>query len=261
MGKGSPAASATTTPPFPWEAAVKPCPSVCSTTPNVRNRGGEASGTGAEPRRLSARGRVWGCRRLKPEGLGPGPLAEGWGLASDFVTALPYYSGMTEPAASRRANVTVGTVGLAPLERLRAIARLLDSAIEIPGTRYRFGLDALIGLVPGIGDAAGAILSSFIIMQAARLGAPTATLVRMVGNVAVEMLVGLVPLLGDLFDVGWKANIRNVNLLEEHLRRPGVARAKSRRVLLLLGAGLVALLVIAVALGVLVANSIMELLK
>jgi hypothetical protein len=138
--------------------------------------------------------------------------------------------------------------------RLRALARLLDNAIQIPGTRYRVGLDALVGLVPVLGDVIGAIFSTFIVFQAARLGASKATLVRMVGNVALDTVVGEIPLLGDLFDAGWKANMRNLALLEAHLQRPVSTAKGSRKVLILVGGGLLLLLAGVVALGVLVAD-------
>jgi hypothetical protein len=168
---------------------------------------------------------------------------------------------MTDPVLRRRSDAVVATREPRELERLRTMARLLDSAARIPGTRIRFGLDALIGLVPGIGDAISAIFSAFIIYRAARLGAPRTTLVRMLANVGVDTIVGEIPLLGDLFDVGWKSNIKNLSLLEQHLQQPATARAGSRRVLVLLGAGLLVLLVVVVALGILVANFVWELLK
>ena len=141
------------------------------------------------------------------------------------------------------------------------MARLLDSAVRVPGTDLRFGLDAVIGLVPGIGDAISAIFSSFIVFHAARMGAPKSTLVRMMANVGLDTIVGAIPLLGDLFDAGWKSNNRNIALLEDHLRQPGAAKAGSRRVLLLLGGGLLVLFVGVIALGVVVANLVLELLK
>jgi hypothetical protein len=134
------------------------------------------------------------------------------------------------------------------------MTRLLDNAFRIPGTPYRVGFDAVIGLVPGIGDAIGAIFSTFIIFHAARLGTPTSTLIRMIANVGLDTIVGEVPLLGDLFDAGWKSNVRNMALLEEHLRQPAAAKRGSRRVLIGLGAGLVLLLAGVIALGVVVAN-------
>jgi hypothetical protein len=147
------------------------------------------------------------------------------------------------------------------LERLRRVARLLDSAIQLPGTQFRFGLDPLIGLVPGIGDAIGAIFSTMIVFQAARLGAPKSTLVRMMANVAVDTLVGEIPLVGDLFDFGWKSNTRNIALLEQHLDRPVAAKVASRRVLFLLGVGLLLLFAGVIALGIVLGHFLLESVK
>ena len=105
------------------------------------------------------------------------------------------------------------------LERLDFLATLLDSAVLIPGTKIRFGADAVIGLVPGIGDAITIALSAWIVYEAHRLGVPRHLLVRMIGNVAIDGLFGAVPLVGDLFDVMWRANKRNMRLLRQHLER------------------------------------------
>jgi len=147
------------------------------------------------------------------------------------------------------------------LAPLRAMTRLLDNAITVPGTRFRFGLDALIGLVPGIGDAAGAVFSSFIVYHAARLGASNATLARMIGNVALDTVVGQVPLLGDLFDAGWKSNTRNLALLEAHLDRPASTARASRRVMLLVGLALLLIVAGLIALGVLVVDFVIDQLR
>jgi hypothetical protein len=147
------------------------------------------------------------------------------------------------------------------LERLRRLARLLDNAIPLPGTRFRIGLDPIIGLVPGLGDVIGAIFSTVIVYQAARLGAPRSTLVRMLANIAVDTLVGEIPLLGDLFDFGWKSNTRNIALLEQHLDRPVAAKVASRRVLLLVGAGLLLLFAGVIALGVVLGHFLLESVK
>lgn len=147
------------------------------------------------------------------------------------------------------------------LAGLRTMTRLLDSAITVPGTRFRFGFDALIGLIPGVGDAAGAVFSSFIVYHAARLGASKATLGRMVGNVALDTIVGQVPLLGDLFDAGWKSNTRNLALLEAHLERPESTTRASRRVLLLVGLGLLLILAGVIALGVVVVSFVLDQLR
>jgi len=103
--------------------------------------------------------------------------------------------------------------------RLDALATLLDTAVLIPGTSVRFGLDALIGLVPGIGDAITTVLSLYIVHEARSLGAPGYVIARMLGNVALDGLIGAVPLLGDAFDVLWRANKRNMALLQAWLRR------------------------------------------
>jgi hypothetical protein len=147
------------------------------------------------------------------------------------------------------------------VERLRTLARLLDSAIPVPGTKYRFGIDAIIGLVPGIGDAISAMFSMFIVFQAARLGVSRATLMRMLGNVALDTVVGEVPLLGDLFDAGWKSNNRNIALLESHLERPTSTRRSSRRVMILVGVALLLLLAGVIAVGVLVAELVLSLVR
>lgn len=109
-------------------------------------------------------------------------------------------------------------------ERLRRFAWLLDELFRIPGTQQRVGLDALIGLVPGIGDTIGALLSTYIILEAARRGASIWTVTRMLANVGVETVFGAVPLLGDLFDVVFKANRRNIALLGETLERDAPPR-------------------------------------
>lgn len=105
------------------------------------------------------------------------------------------------------------------LARLRRFADLQDSRFSILG--IRFGLDALIGLVPGVGDAASAAMAAWIVAEAGKLGASKALLARMSFNVLLDLLLGAVPLLGDVFDVAFKANRRNVRLLERHLAGRG----------------------------------------
>lgn len=116
----------------------------------------------------------------------------------------------------------------ARVERYRALAELLDDAFRIPGTRIRFGLDPLIGLIPGLGDALGAGITGYLIVAAARHGAPRSVLTRMLVNVAVDLLLGLVPLAGDALDVGWRANAKNARLLEQYVAEPAGARRASR---------------------------------
>jgi hypothetical protein len=103
------------------------------------------------------------------------------------------------------------------IARIDALATLLDTAFIIPGTQVRFGLDALIGLVPGIGDAITTVMALFIVSEARALGAPPLLIARMVANVALDGLVGAVPLVGDAFDVAFRANRRNMALLRAHL--------------------------------------------
>lgn len=100
---------------------------------------------------------------------------------------------------------------------VRLLARWMDSAFTVPGTNIRFGLDSLIGLIPGAGDTVTSLVSLYILSAAHRQGASKATLLRMGFNVAVDLIVGAIPLLGDLFDVYFKSNQRNVALLERRL--------------------------------------------
>jgi hypothetical protein len=110
------------------------------------------------------------------------------------------------------------------LARLELIAHLLDTAFVIPGLNRRVGIDAIIGLVPVVGDLVTTALSSYIIYEAKRLGVPKHVLARMIANVALDGVVGMVPLFGDLFDAAFKANRRNVRILRAHLERTGGLR-------------------------------------
>ncbi|MBW4648347.1 MAG: DUF4112 domain-containing protein [Kastovskya adunca ATA6-11-RM4] len=112
----------------------------------------------------------------------------------------------------------------ASLRRLRQLSYLLDNAIPIPGTSYRIGIDPILGLLPGAGDLAGTAASAFIVVQAARWGLPRATLTRMALNILFETVVGSIPVLGDVVDAGWKANMKNMALLEAHLNHPQESR-------------------------------------
>ncbi|MGE5384298.1 MAG: DUF4112 domain-containing protein [Betaproteobacteria bacterium] len=132
-------------------------------------------------------------------------------------------------------------------ERVKAMAWLLDSAIRLPGG-FRIGIDALIGVVPVLGDAIGVLLSGYILMQAVRAGAPSSLLLRMGWNVAVEGVIGAVPLLGDIFDAAWKANMRNAALLDLHLQDPGASRKSSRFFAVILVLSLVVFLLLMAAL-------------
>jgi hypothetical protein len=105
----------------------------------------------------------------------------------------------------------------AQLQRLDAFANLLDARFRVPGTGWRFGLDSVVGLVPGVGDAATLAVALWVLLQAHRLGASKGILARMAGNVIVDAVFGSVPLVGDIFDVAFKSNRRNVALLRRHL--------------------------------------------
>jgi hypothetical protein len=172
------------------------------------------------------------------------------------VSRPPHAGGPGELARART------TAEDAHLRGVRVLARLLDEAITIPGTNVKVGLDPIIGFLPGAGDVVGGALSAYALLVAARLGAPKTVMVRMLGNVAIDAVVGAVPVLGDLFDFGFKANTRNVALLEQHVAAPAGAERASRGFVVLLVVA--ALLVIAgmVALGVLIArfvwNAVMQ---
>ena len=112
----------------------------------------------------------------------------------------------------------------AAIEReLRSLERLadwMDTRFSVPGTEFRFGLDGLLGLVPGIGDSVTVLPAAYVIMRARAIGTPPHVQARMVGNVIMDLLVGAIPIVGDLFDFGFKANRRNITLLREHFGSP-----------------------------------------
>jgi hypothetical protein len=137
--------------------------------------------------------------------------------------------------------------------RIRSLARVLDTAVRIPGTDIRFGLDSIIGLIPGLGDVSGAVLSGYIVLASARLGVPPSVVSRMILNVLVDTAIGTVPVIGDVFDVAWRANIRNADLLEKHAALPAATTRSSRAIiigavvaLILLAAGAVTVSVLLV---------------
>ena len=113
------------------------------------------------------------------------------------------------------------------LARLRAIATILDDAVRVPGTRFRVGLDPLLGLIPGAGDAVTGAVAAYAIVLAARLGAPAVVIGRMAANVLIDVGTGTIPLLGDLFDFGWKSNRKNLQLLERYQQQPQQVSAAS----------------------------------
>lgn len=118
----------------------------------------------------------------------------------------------------------------------RTVARVLDGIVPLPGGA-RLGLDSIIGLIPGFGDLAGAAASAYIVLLAIRAGVSRAAVVRMIGNIALDTVVGSVPLLGDLFDLGWQSNLRNVAIMERDLGATGVRRHTSKAVLVAIVVG------------------------
>ncbi len=129
------------------------------------------------------------------------------------------------------------------VQRVRQLAKLLDEAILIPGTNKRIGLDPIIGLIPGGGDTVTMLMSAYIVVEAALLGLPATTLLQMVGNIVIDAFVGTVPVVGDLFDVVSKANMRNLKLLDAHLAEPEF-RAKSDKLLVIFIVVLLAIVIV-----------------
>jgi Domain of unknown function (DUF4112) len=147
------------------------------------------------------------------------------------------------PIVATTKNWTDATVERQPagIDRL---AWWLDNAITVPGTRFRIGFDALIGLIPGVGDLIGALLSSYIIAVAASQGLPPSALARMAINVGLEAIVGVVPIVGDLFDAVWKANQRNIRLMAQFQRTPAAARRQSQAIVAAWATGVIAFIVV-----------------
>ena len=132
------------------------------------------------------------------------------------------------------------------LKRMRQLSQLLDGAIAIPGTKHRIGLDPILGLIPGGGDTVSAALSGYIIIEAARMGLPRKVLMQMVGNLVIDTVAGSVPVVGDVFDVFSKANMRNMQIVESHAQVP-TPSAKTDK--LFIGLLIIGLLGFALAVG------------
>lgn len=162
--------------------------------------------------------------RLNPARLAPGG-DRGCLAAGRCVMAFPDRAAPdpTRPLAPPARSRPEGE-----LRRARAVAHLLDDLIPIPGTGWRVGIDPLLGLIPGVGDWVGWAASLHLVVAGARAGADPATLVRMAGNLVLDAVVGVVPVAGDLFDARWKANSRNLRLLERLLADPVRLRRSSR---------------------------------
>lgn len=111
---------------------------------------------------------------------------------------------------------------------LDALAQWMDSIFEIPGTRIRIGLDPILGLIPGLGDALTTLVSLYILSAARRYGVPRVTVLRMAANIAIDFALGSLPLLGDVFDVFWKSNNKNVALLRRHVLATPAEQRRAR---------------------------------
>jgi len=133
--------------------------------------------------------------------------------------------------------------------RLKKLAWLLDNSITIPFLKVRIGLEGLLGLIPGIGDAVGSIISSYIVAEATRLRVPVTVLLHMSFNILLDFFIGLIPLVGDIFDFAWKANLRNVALLERYIDRPRETTKSSRITVAVVITGLVLLMVAMIYIG------------
>lgn len=133
------------------------------------------------------------------------------------------------------------------VRRMRSLSTLLDNAIRVPGTSIELGIDPILGLIPGGGDILGGVLSIYIVFEAFKLGLPRETLITMVSNIALETITGTVPVFGDIFDVAWKANVKNVELLEDYVNSPELGeKADPWFVFLLLGGLLLLIILIAI---------------
>ncbi len=131
--------------------------------------------------------------------------------------------------------------------QLELLARWMDSVFEIPGTRIRLGLDPILGLFPGLGDLLTTVVSLYILGAARRYGVPRITLARMAANVAIDVVLGSLPLVGDVFDVFWKSNVKNVALLRRHVMAAPAEQRRARSGDWLFLAGLIVLLLVLLA--------------
>jgi hypothetical protein len=147
------------------------------------------------------------------------------------------------------------------LQRYLLLVNLLDQAFRVPGTKWRFGLDALLGLIPGAGDIATALMGGYGVVTAYQLGAPASIQLRMLLNLTLDAAVGTIPVLGDLFDFAFKAHVRNSRLLAGWLNQPHRTRRSSAFVLVAVLATLLAFVVGAVWLAVIVASALFRLIS
>jgi Domain of unknown function (DUF4112) len=186
-------------------------------------------------------------------------LARGSSLRRMEDTSVRYWFVAVDPEPTRMSLVRTPPRSRSlsqpqPVRRLdpqlELLAYWMDTVFEIPGLRIRFGFDAIIGLIPGLGDVITSLISLYILAAARRYGVPRATLLRMAFNIAVDTLVGTIPLLGDAFDVYWKANVMNVALLRRHvLATPAEQRSARRKDTLFVAGLIIALLALLAAIA------------
>jgi hypothetical protein len=155
-----------------------------------------------------------------------------------------------DPQGDPQGDADSEASGRRGLERLRVLSQLFDQAFGIPGTRFRFGFDALFGLVPGLGDLAGGMVAVYALQVARRLGAPTAIQAHMLANIALDALIGTIPIIGDLFDFVFKAQTRNLALLDDWMKTPHRTARRSKRGLILIPAAIMLVFATLTILGV-----------
>ncbi len=152
-----------------------------------------------------------------------------------------------EPAAKGTSVLQprmVGADGVFRDENLEMLSRLLDTWFHVPGTNIRFGLDGIIGFVPGVGDFLAGAASCIIVLAAFFRGVPLVTVARMAANIGIEVVVGAVPVLGNLFDIGWRANRRNYALLERSLTHGRRDTGRDWLFMVLIGLGLMSFIML-----------------
>lgn len=155
-----------------------------------------------------------------------------------------------DPGAAAGGGDSGEAGGRRGLERLRMITALFDQAFGIPGTRFRFGLDALFGLVPGLGDLAGGVVAVYALQVARRLRVPAEIQLHMLSNIALDALIGSIPLIGDVFDFVFKAQTRNLALLDDWLKTPHQVAKRSKHGLILIPAAIILVFATLTILGI-----------
>ena len=149
----------------------------------------------------------------------------------------------------------------AKVRQLRQLSDLLDNAIRVPGTSVGIGLDPLLGLIPGGGDVLGGLISVYIVFCATTMGLPKDILIRMVTNIVFDSLVGILPIFGDMFDFAWKANSKNMDLLESHLASCQVSKKADRWFIFLLLGCLILFVIFIAASGIFIISLFFRLIQ